>query len=239
VDVFICHAGEQKKDFVDTLRTLLKDVHKLSVFLDEHNLLVGDHARDKMRDSLETASVGKQVEEVLPCMVSQQTHLFHIASQGHDISSVSCAAVLVLSPEFIRKKAPMQELRRTLEKQKQPGGPKQQQVCPIYHTLSIEECCRSDFRQQYDIQPWESFNLPEPKPDAATLDGYARDIGELCKITGLRQDQVGLITSTFDRIHKCLELYRKDLLLSQIFLVRSVLFSLSCHILYRSVLEVV
>jgi hypothetical protein len=59
VDVFICHAGEQKKDFVDTVRTLLKDVHKLNVFLDEHSLLIGDHARDKMHEGLESAFVGK------------------------------------------------------------------------------------------------------------------------------------------------------------------------------------
>lgn len=41
VEVFICHAEEQEKDFVDTLGTLLKDVHKLSVTLDEQSLLVG------------------------------------------------------------------------------------------------------------------------------------------------------------------------------------------------------
>lgn len=57
-------------------------------------------------------------------------------------------------------------------------------------TLSIEECCRSDFRLQYDLQPWEQYALAEPKPDAAVLDGYAKDISELCKFTGLRRDQV-------------------------------------------------
>jgi hypothetical protein len=98
--------------------------------------------------------------------------------------------VLVLSPEFVRKKHPMAELQKALEKQKEPGGPEKQQLCPIYYTLSIDDCCKSSFREEYDLKPWEDFNLREPKPDGATLDGYARDIADLCKITGLRQDQV-------------------------------------------------
>ena len=58
VDVFIAHAGEQKQGFVDVLRVLLQQVHRLNVFVDEHSLAVGEHAREQMRDKLATAAVG-------------------------------------------------------------------------------------------------------------------------------------------------------------------------------------
>ena len=71
-------------------------------------------------------------------------------------------------------------------------GPQQQQfLCPVFHSISVKECCSSGFRQLYEQQPWDSFNLQEPKPPAHMLDRYAGDVAELCTITGLRQDQVG------------------------------------------------
>ena len=104
--------------------------------------------------------------------------------------------VLVLSPHFIRKKHPMAELRRALDRQVQQSAgnaetQQQQFLCPVFHSISVEECCSRAFRQLYEDQPWESFKLQEPKPSAAALDSYADDIAQLCTITGLRQDQVG------------------------------------------------
>ena len=107
------------------------------------------------------------------------------------------AVVLVLSPQFIRKKHPMAELRKALARQRQQQvdnveeeQQQQQLLCPVFHSISVEECCSSGFRQLYEQQPWESFDLQEPKPAADVLDAYAQDIAKLCTIAGLRQDQV-------------------------------------------------
>ena len=90
----------------------------------------------------------------------------------------------------------MAELRRALDRQvqQQAGNvePQQQQfLCPVFHSVSVEECCSSGFRQLYEQQSWEGYKLQEPKPTADVLNRYASDIAELCTITGLRQDQVG------------------------------------------------
>ena len=58
LDVFICHAGEEKQDFVDYLYTHLKEIHGLSVFVDEHSLKVANHARIQMEEKLDAATVG-------------------------------------------------------------------------------------------------------------------------------------------------------------------------------------
>ena len=57
-DVIICHAGEQKLDFVDYMHKHLTEIHGLSVFVDEHSLKVADQARIKMQQSLDAATVG-------------------------------------------------------------------------------------------------------------------------------------------------------------------------------------
>ena len=57
-DVFIAHAGEQKKEFVDTLRVLLRYGHGLNVFVDEWCLRPGDDAPGIMQEQLSTAAVG-------------------------------------------------------------------------------------------------------------------------------------------------------------------------------------
>jgi hypothetical protein len=61
-DVFICHAGEQKQDFVDYMYTHLTNIHGLCVFVDEHSLKVGAHARVQMPHSLDAATVGALLE---------------------------------------------------------------------------------------------------------------------------------------------------------------------------------
>jgi hypothetical protein len=57
-DVFIAHAGEQKKEFVDTLRVLLRYGHGVNAFVDEWCLRPGDDAPYVMQNQLQTAAVG-------------------------------------------------------------------------------------------------------------------------------------------------------------------------------------
>ena len=84
-------------------------------------------------------------------------------------------------------------LHAALAQQERPGRPRKQQLCTIYYSLSIEECTRNDFREQYDLQPWDSFGLTKPKPEPEVLDSYAKDIQELCRITRLHQVQVSFV----------------------------------------------
>ena len=116
--------------------------------------------------------------------------------------------VLVLSPHFIRKKHPMAELRRALDRQMHEaadssGAQQRQFLCPVFYSISVEECCGRGFWQLYEQQPWEDFNLQEPKPAADVLECYAKIIAELCTITGLRQDQVGSVCVCL-RINICM-----------------------------------
>ena len=92
------------------------------------------------------------------------------------------AAVTVLSPVFVRDEHPMGKLNAALAHKGCPGAAR---ICPIFHSLSIEECTKSDFREQYDLQSWDSFGLTAPKPEPEVLDGYAKDIQELCRVTNL------------------------------------------------------
>ena len=57
-DVFLSHAGEQKKEFVDTVCTLLTEVHSIRTFVDEHELQPGDAAWPAMEAALREAAVG-------------------------------------------------------------------------------------------------------------------------------------------------------------------------------------
>ena len=59
LDVFLSHAGEQKKDFVDLIHAWLTEVYRLKCFLDEHSLRRGDYAWLQMEKSLRLASVGQ------------------------------------------------------------------------------------------------------------------------------------------------------------------------------------
>ena len=58
-DVFLSHAGEQKKDFVDLMHAWLTEVHRLKCFLDEHSLRRGDFSWEQMEKSLRLAAVGQ------------------------------------------------------------------------------------------------------------------------------------------------------------------------------------
>ena len=59
-DVFLSHAGEQKRCFVDYLREFL-DREEVSHFLDEYSLQPGDKAWPTIVQALEGAAVGEHV----------------------------------------------------------------------------------------------------------------------------------------------------------------------------------
>ena len=61
----------------------------------------------------------------------------------------------------------------------------------MFHSLTVEECSSSEFRERYDRQPWDSL-VTEPKPEPRVLDGYAETVQVLCEFAGRRLHQVRL-----------------------------------------------
>lgn len=62
-DVFLVHAGEEKKEFVDFLRGHLR-LHGLKVFVDEFCLEPGTRAPQHMLYQLSAARMGKARQEI-------------------------------------------------------------------------------------------------------------------------------------------------------------------------------
>lgn len=56
-DVFICHASEDKKDFVRPLAQLLKQ-HNIDVWFDEFSLTIGDSLTEKIDEGLAKSRFG-------------------------------------------------------------------------------------------------------------------------------------------------------------------------------------
>lgn len=113
----------------------------------------------------------------------------------------------MITPEFVRKKSPMGELRRLLQRQQlvdQPpqsqdtAAPYEQQALPqkaskaifaVFHGLTVDQCSNYEtIRLLYDREEWVGGE-DRPK-EAAVLDAWAEDIVTLCRYCGVRPDQV-------------------------------------------------
>ena len=57
--MFLSHAGEQKRIFVDYIHETLQD-RGITSFLDEHSLERGDESTEQMDAALEAANVGEE-----------------------------------------------------------------------------------------------------------------------------------------------------------------------------------
>ncbi|KAK9805481.1 hypothetical protein WJX72_000675 [[Myrmecia] bisecta] len=79
----------------------------------------------------------------------------------------AAVVVVVLSPEFLTRKAPLAEVRSILNKRKLHGA--QKKICLVFHGITVEACCAMD--------------------GAGALTEYKADIHELCEVTGIREDK--------------------------------------------------
>ncbi|KAK9804211.1 hypothetical protein WJX72_001329 [[Myrmecia] bisecta] len=79
----------------------------------------------------------------------------------------AAVVVVVLSPEFLTRKAPLAEVRSILNRRKLHGA--QQKICLVFHGITVEACCAMDV--------------------AGALTEYQDDIHELCEVTGIREDK--------------------------------------------------
>ena len=57
------------------------------------------------------------------------------------------AVVVVLSRAFLRKKYPMEELRRVMERRRRDdqAGTRSQHICAVLHDVSFEDCSAARF----------------------------------------------------------------------------------------------
>jgi hypothetical protein len=94
--------------------------------------------------------------------------------------------VVVLSPEFVRKKFPMRELGMFLERKAMDPG--SIVIVPVFYKLSVEQC--DDLEQLYDSEPWPTSPGVPKVEDRGVLKGWAADVKKLLEYTGVRLEQV-------------------------------------------------
>jgi hypothetical protein len=100
---------------------------------------------------------------------------------------VPTAAVVVLSPEFVRKKYPMQEVKMFIERKAR--APDSIVIIPVFHELTVEQCI--NLEQLYDSEPWPiSPRIPEV--DKEVLKGWAADVKKMLEYTGVKIEEVSV-----------------------------------------------
>jgi hypothetical protein len=125
---------------------------------------------------------------------------------------VPIAAVVVLSPEFVRKKYTMLELKMFLERKAK--DPDSIVIIPVFLGLTVEQCY--NLEQLYDSEPWPT-SPSMPTVEKAVLQGWAADVKQILISTGVKIEEVSVTCDGY----KCwLHTGNK---------VRSVLLSEWCH----------
>ncbi|KAK9811517.1 hypothetical protein WJX72_005148 [[Myrmecia] bisecta] len=140
-DVFISHAGEQKRTFACWLE---QDLGRAGVkaFLDEHSLHLGDDADSVMEGAVRSSQI----------------------------------CICVLTPDYLRKRWTMQELRWALNQQQQPQQGRQLTIMPLFYGIDIDELKGHEaLLRQHHPNRWQQ---------------YAADLAAVGRITGLRKDVV-------------------------------------------------
>ena len=95
----------------------------------------------------------------------------------------------MITPEFVRKRVPMEELQILLDdRSAQPSDQPQKAIFAVFYGYEVEQCSKMQvFRALYDTEKWVGG---EEIPDKKVLDAWAKNVEELCKYCGIRKDQV-------------------------------------------------
>ena len=94
------------------------------------------------------------------------------------------AVVVVLSPEFVRKKSPMEELEILLARHR--ADPRSVLVLPVWYGIDYQRVC--NLEAGYHSEEWVGGQA-KPAPDV--LARWAKTVRELLNTTAVRDDQVG------------------------------------------------
>ena len=95
------------------------------------------------------------------------------------------AVVVVLSPEFLRKKYPMMELDILLARQR--ADPGSVRVLPVWYNVTYQQCC--NLQTVYHSEKWVGGEL---KPAQDVLDRWANTVRELLNTPAVRDEEVGI-----------------------------------------------
>jgi hypothetical protein len=95
--------------------------------------------------------------------------------------------VVVLSPEFVRKKCTMLELKMFLERKARDLD--SIVIIPVFHELTVEQCY--NLEQLYDSEPWPTSSSI-PTVEKAVLQGWAADVKQMLEFTGVKIEEVSV-----------------------------------------------
>jgi hypothetical protein len=101
-----------------------------------------------------------------------------------------CAAVVVLSPEFVRKECTMRELKMFLERK--ASDPSSIVIIPVFYGLTVEQC--ENLEQLYASEPWPASPGVPKVEDKAVLKGWAAAVKQLLGATGAKIEEVRVVT---------------------------------------------
>jgi hypothetical protein len=101
-----------------------------------------------------------------------------------------CAAVVVLSPEFVRKECTMRELGIFLERKAR--DPSSIVIIPVFYELTVEQC--ENLEQLYASEPWPASPGVPRVEDKAVLKGWAAAVKQLLGTsTGAKIEEVRVV----------------------------------------------
>jgi hypothetical protein len=99
-----------------------------------------------------------------------------------------CTAVVVLSPEFVRKKFTMRELAIFLERKAR--DPSSIVIIPVFYELTVEQC--GNLEQLYNSEPWPTSPGVPQVADRGLLKGWAEALKQLLGSTGAKIEEVSV-----------------------------------------------
>jgi hypothetical protein len=97
-----------------------------------------------------------------------------------------CAAVVVLSRDFVRKERTMRELAIFLERK--ASDPSSIVIIPVFYELTVEQC--ENLEQLYASEPWPASPGVPRVEDKGVLKGWAAAVQQLLGATGAKIKEV-------------------------------------------------
>jgi hypothetical protein len=95
-----------------------------------------------------------------------------------------CAAVVVLSPEFVRKESTMRELKIFLERKAK--DPSNLVIVLVFYELTVEQC--ENLQLLYEDEPWPTGIARVD--DDGVLKGWVEAVQQLLVTTGAKIEEV-------------------------------------------------
>ena len=184
MSVFLSYAGEQERMFVEFLYHYLRE-EGVTVFVDEQSLVPGESGWNSIVAALNEAAVGATAPCSSPlCVIHTLRFALRLRPQLLT-AAAPLAVVVVLSPEYVRKRNAMLELEILLARPRSSFY-----LLPVWLGISYEQC--ADLATGYENDNWVGG---KEKPAAVALTHWAGLLRQLLRTAAKRSDQVCSSTS--------------------------------------------